>query len=84
MASSGVIEGVWRLSAHDHDIALVKLQFYGAAHPFLSTVKEGVQSFPQRAIPLPVIDQLGIFQGHLLLEMHRITVEAEILELPMA
>ena len=63
------------------DVALIELQLHVAGDGLLGGVHKGGQGLAQRGVPLAVVHQVGELQGHLLLVVIGLLIQAELLQL---
>ena len=78
-----VVEAVRRGCSVLDDIALVELQVNLTCDILLRFLREGDHAAHKRREPLSFVDDLSHLGGELLLELHEVAVEAELLELLM-
>ena len=76
----GLVEGLGRRGAGDGGAAFEEFDFDGAGGVPLDLVDKGVQRLAQRVEPLAVVDEVGVFEGHLLFIVQGVAFDAEVLE----
>src|SRR5690242_12422135 len=79
----GAIERVLRFAARDRDIAFVEAQSNGAADIVLRARHKRIKGLAQRREPQAEVNQLGVLERDMLLEVHKIAIEAERFEFSM-
>src|SRR5260370_26671466 len=79
----GRVERVIRFAAEHADVAFVERQRDQAGQILLRGFYEGVQSFAQRREPQAKVNEFGILERDVLLEMQQVPIEAEGFEFPV-
>src|SRR5208337_348458 len=79
----GAVERMFRLATEHRDIPLVERKRDAARHFLLGAFDESIEGLAQRREPQAEVNQFGVFQADVLLEMGDVSLQTESFQFTM-